>query len=428
MVGAYLLFAAAVLGLLALASWTLAVTSLQGVKIWRRLSETEVEVGDVVTARLVIHNKKQRLAPWIFWSDEVQTGVDVEGETAGLQTLDSGERVHRSYKLHTVRRGLFRVGPVVLESSGPFGLVRRFKVDQGGSFLTVLPQALDLARGWPLGHKPVHEVPRRRSLFEDPSRFQGIRDYRPGDSLRRVHWRATARSGELQVKVFEPSVLEGIHLVLDLDARLYRGGSEAEDEKKPAEDGWIDPLAGVDPVLELAITAAASLARFVLDGGQRVAVLANGGDAADVEPDVELGTFKRLDDVSSKGLGDGSDAGVSQRAFHPLVLPADRGADHWRRIRTLLARATPADGPSMAETLAVELPRLPRSLVTLVVTPRLDEALVSALWMLRRSGIETGVVRVGPDGPPPRQALPGDTPVWQVRTAEELQDLGSRTL
>ena len=422
--GAYILFASAVLGLLAITSWTLAVTSLADVKIWRRLSETEVEVGDVVTARLVIHNQKQRPAPWVFWSDEVQPGVDVEGETAGLQTLGSGERLHRSYKIHTVRRGLFRIGPVILESTGPFGLVRRFKVDQGGSFLTVLPQALDLARGWPLGHRPVHEVPRRRSLFEDPSRFQGIREYRPGDSLRRVHWRATARSGELQVKVFEPSVLEGIHLVLDLDARRYRGGDVPDAGEEPAEDGWVDPLAGVDPVLELAITAAASLARFVLDGGQRVAVLANGGDAAEGNPEVELGTFKRLDDVPGKAVG----SVVGRGTFHPLVLPADRGADHWARIRTLLARAILATGPSVAETLAVELPRLPRSLVTMVVTPRIDDALVAALWMLRRSGIETGVVQIGPEEPAPRRRLPSDTPVWQVRTAEELEALGSRTL
>ncbi|MDA8018459.1 MAG: DUF58 domain-containing protein [Thermoanaerobaculia bacterium] len=426
--GAYLLFAAAVVSLLAAASWILAVTSLEDVKIWRRLSESEVEVGDVVTARLVVHNRKRRPAPWIFWSDEVQSGVDVEGETAGLRNLSSGEKAHRSYRIHTVRRGLFRVGPVVLESSGPFGCIRRVKVDQAASFLTVLPQAVDLARGWPLGHRPVHEVPRRRSLFEDPSRFQGIREYRSGDSLRRVHWRATARTGDLQVKLFEPSVLEGIHLVVDLHASNFgRHGSGAGDGNgrleagaEAAEDGWIDPLTGVDPVLELAITAAASLARFVLDGGQRVAVLANGGDAADGNPEVELGTFRRLDEaVAVRGKSGG---------FHPLALPADRGADHWRRIRALLARATPADGPSVAETLAIELPRLPRSLVTLVVTPRLDGALVSVLWALRRSGIETGIVRVGPEGPLPRQALPQDTQVWRVRDAEELRDLGSRIL
>lgn len=399
--GGFFLFALTVVGLLAAASWLLAVTSLDSVKIWRRLSATEAEVGDVLTARLVIHNRKGRPAPWILWSDRVAPGVDVEGETAGLKTLGSGERLHRSYKIHTVRRGLFRIGPVELESSGPFGMLRRLAVAQDASWITVLPQAVDLARGWPLGHRPVHQVPRRRSLFEDPSRFQGIREYRPGDSLRRVHWRATARSGQLQVKLFEPTVLEGIHLVVDLKSDLYRDlqhGLQEDRVVEAAEDGWVDPLAGVDAVLELAITAAASLARFVLDGDQRVALTSNGADA-----------------------------GSGER----LSLAPGKGGEHWHRLRTLLARAIPAPSPSAAELLATELPRLPRALVTIVVTPYVDDGLVEALWMLHRSGIEAGVVRVGPDRPgrrAPTRSLPPATPIWLVRTADELPDLGSRTL
>ena len=92
-----------------------------------------------------------------------------------------------AYRLSGKRRGLYRIGPAVVEASGPFGLVRRFLVDPDVRFLTVFPRTVALGEGWPLGHRPIHEVPRRRSLFEDPSRFLGVRPFQPGDGLRRIH-------------------------------------------------------------------------------------------------------------------------------------------------------------------------------------------------------------------------------------------------
>lgn len=398
--------AAAVLGLAAV----LPAASLLGLEVRRSLGAESIELGQAVESRLVLHNRKGIPAFWLFWRDEAETGLDAEGAICGFKTLASEETVHSSCVLRSTRRGLFRVGPAVIEASDPFGLVRRFRVDPDVRFITVLPRAIPIGQGWPLGHRPIHEVPRRRSLLEDPSRFLGLRDHRPGDGLRRIHWRASARSGRLQVKVYEPAVLEGALIAMEMGKAAWPGVPEKD---------------ATSPGLELAVTAAASLADFVLGGGQAVGLLSNGGDAAERYPtDWTGGSFRRLEDALE-------DAGARRRitSYRPLEVEAGRGGWQHDRLFAALARLTLASGLTLPEVLAAEAPRLPRSLVLLVVTPRLDAGLGEALAGLKRSGIEVAVVWI--------QSAESDTAatefiegvnVYPVRTEADLEALGAYPL
>ena len=212
----FFLYAALVVGGLLAAGIAVASASRAGLRVSRRVDRTEIELGEAVDASVSLRNGKPLPAPWIFWRDQVEPGLDVEGETCAFETLAARGEGLLTYRLHSTRRGLFRIGPAVVEASGPFGLERRFQVEPEVRFLTVFPRTVELGEGWPLGHRPIHEVPRRRSLFEDPSRFLGVRPYQPGDGLRHIHWRATARSGEIQVKVFEPAVLAGALLAVEM--------------------------------------------------------------------------------------------------------------------------------------------------------------------------------------------------------------------
>ena len=239
--GGLFLYAAAVTGLALAVSVAIAVTSLRQLDVVRKLSATEIACGGVIDGWLIVHNRKPLPAPGLLWRDQIESGLDVEGPTVCAASLAGGERRKLVYRLHSTRRGLFRVGPTVIEAGGPFGLVRRFLLDHEAHFITVLPRVIEIGKGWPLGHRPIHEVPRRRSLFEDPSRFQGIRQYRRGDSLRRVHWRASARSGTLQVKLFEPAVLEGVLVAVDMAESVQRKALPRAGAA-PTED--YDPSAG----------------------------------------------------------------------------------------------------------------------------------------------------------------------------------------
>ena len=396
----------------------LPAASLLGLEVRRSLGRYEMEfseipetleLGESIESRLVLRNRKPLPALWLFWRDEVEPGLDVEGASCGFETL-GGEGILRSAcVLHTTRRGLFRIGPAVIEASDPFGLVRRFRVDPEVRFITVLPRVVPLGQGQSLGHRPVHEVPRRRSLFEDPSRFLGLRDHQPGDSLRRIHWRATARSGRLQVKVYEPAVLQGVLLAVEMGKAAW-----PVPEERPS-----------DSTLELAVTAAASIADLVLGGGQAVALLSNGGDAAERYPaDWTGGSFRRLEDALE-------DLGTRRRisAFRPVELAPGRGRRQREQLGSALARLARAPGLSLPELLDSELPRSPRSLVVLVVTPSLGAGLGAVLSGLRRSGFEVGVVWIQRPGQEADAAdLPPSVPIYPVRDDSDLENLGAAGL
>lgn len=405
----FFLYAALVVGGLLAAGIAVASASHAGLRVSRRIDRTEIELGEAVDASVSLRNGKPLPAPWIFWRDQVEPGLDVEGETCAFETLAARGEGLLTYRLHSTRRGLFRIGPAVVEASGPFGLERRFQVEPEVRFVTVFPRTVELGEGWPLGHRPIHEVPRRRSLFEDPSRFLGVRPYQPGDGLRYIHWRATARSGEIQVKVFEPAVLAGALLAVEMGTAAY--------------PGLEDPDARVEAV----VTAAASLVDFILAGGQQVALLSNGADAAERYPDDwSGGTFRRLDQALAEG--------ESRRRItghRPVEVEPGKGDWQRERLRTALARLTPATSISLPELLTLEIPRLPRSLVLMVVTPNASPELGAALQGLRRSGIEAGIVWVRPgesDEDEPAAGMPNEVPVWAVRGDADLERLGSARL
>src|SRR5204863_2016220 len=129
-----------------------------------------------------------------------------------------GRRLHAHYHLHAVPRGRYpyRFARAVLED--PFGL-QRAEVDVGaGGALLVYPRLVDLDRIF--SDAGAQTPDGRKLLLRRPTGFElhSVREYEQGESLRKVHWRSTAKRGPLMVKELEDAARDRVAVVLDGDA------------------------------------------------------------------------------------------------------------------------------------------------------------------------------------------------------------------
>jgi uncharacterized protein (DUF58 family) len=134
-----------------------------------------------------------------------------------LAPLRAGEEARAAYRFPTDRRGRFEVGPLRVTVSDPFGLVQRSKRVLGAEHVIVYPRVRDLLPPPESGGLDLdRDQPQIRSRIEPSGEFHTLRDYAPGDDLRHVHWRSTARRGHLMMRQNEARRRTPTLVVLDV--------------------------------------------------------------------------------------------------------------------------------------------------------------------------------------------------------------------
>jgi uncharacterized protein (DUF58 family) len=132
--------------------------------------------------------------------------------------LDPGELRWAAYSLPTSRRGVFELGPLQLELSDPFGLTRVGTIGCPTSSLTVHPRVDSIrSPAWPAEPDPDMRVP-QPVVGRLGDEFYGLREYRIGDDLRRVHWVSTARTDQLMIRQPENLLQGRLTIAVDLRA------------------------------------------------------------------------------------------------------------------------------------------------------------------------------------------------------------------
>lgn len=218
---AFLALAAAWAALLA-ASWAVARRPLQDVSARRELYPSAFE-GDEVPVEIVVEGG--RGARLLEVVDSFGPSIATEQRMLEPGPLVPGLQRRLRYAAYCSRHwGLHPVGPIQIFSSDPFGLFHAGKTIAAVEEFAVFPQVYDVADLAELGARATlipHESSSGRpgqSLIS-----MGIRDYRAGDDLRRIHWPATARRGALLVKEFEVDLSPYFTVFIDLDRR-HRAG------------------------------------------------------------------------------------------------------------------------------------------------------------------------------------------------------------
>src|SRR3954470_3836041 len=279
-----------------------------------------------------------------------------------------GRRLSVRYVLAGLPRGRYAFEDVRVEIADPFGLESVAVPLPAPGALLVYPRLTRLERLF--SETGAHSHDGRRLLLRRHSGFElhGVREYEQGESLRRVHWRSTARRGQLMVKELEDAPRDEIAVLLDADASAVVGES-----------------------FEMQVRAAGSILESFVRRGRRAVLVVN-SERRDV-----------------------------QQVHSP--------AADWRRALELLAAAEPTGRASVGRLLAEQDGPAARALELAVVTARLDSALVDRLVQRAASRRKVSLVHVdassfsgAPRRPEPlllRLASAG-IPVAIVRSGDDL--------
>lgn len=337
----------------------------------RECNRLSAEIGDTVAVVVTLKNTGSLPITWVLLEDSLSKDaltqrpprIRVKNKRDAITQLPGEGTFLMNYQVTFLMRGYYQIGPLLAETGDLFGLHRRYRILSEPAYVLVYPKVVAL-EGYDLAsRRPIGEVRMTHRLFEDPTRISGVREYQEGDPLNRIHWRATARTGELHSKTYEPSTIAGITLLLDFHEATY-------------------PKRGEPHRSELAITAVASLANTVYQMGQQVGFFTNGRDAADrIREEGYRHDFRtRVAARQTLGLSKKSDR------LRPVEVRNDRGAEQLRRILETLARVELTDGLTFSELVAEVSGHLPRDATVAVVLSDVSPETAITLGSLKRGG------------------------------------------
>ncbi len=366
----------AMIGIILVSQW---VTSrwAQAMNAERTCDIEMAEIGDVVPVMVKLEHAGRFPIAWLLVEDMLEQkslsfqppSLDVKGKRLEVMKLSPGDKKQLFYQLKCNRRGYYQVGPLVLETGDMFGLNRRYRVLTEPIFLLVLPKVIAVGSYDIASRRPIGEVVMTHRLFEDPTRIAGVRKYQQGDPLARVHWRATARTGKLQSKIYEPSTLAGATVVLDFH-------KESFDHKH-------EPVRS-----ELAVTAAASIANALQEMGQQVGLVSNGRDAVDRIREEGWKGDQRTRDEAKKSA---TRMAESDR-LRPVIVPTRKSPEQMVYISKALARLEKTDGLKLSQLVIEAAADIPRDASVIVIVSTINMENAVALGALARQGYSVEAV------------------------------------
>lgn len=228
-----ILLAGAMIGLIML-QWRFNTSTLVGLRVSRRL-ERFAKIGQGTTVALKLANPKKWLSAWLVQVDDRVQKVQPERKrlsvkgTALVDAIRPENVLDSEYELEFHERGEYRIGPSTLSTRFPLGLGIGWRTIDSSSNIYVHPKEGTLtAAANSLFH--LDQLGQAKSSSKsgtEEGEFFGLRPWSTGDSKRWIHWRTTARLGELTVRQFEQQQQRQITILLD----LYRQGNSEEEHE-----------------------------------------------------------------------------------------------------------------------------------------------------------------------------------------------------
>ncbi len=330
--------------------------SLAKVEYRHWLSTYRIFVGEDVQLTVQLTNQKFLPLPWVQVTGELPRDVapirgrlsaapdQSRGILSSLLSMSWYHRTSRHYTLRGRHRGHYFIGPVRIRSGDLFGMFTSEINIERDQYVSVYPPVLPLTSTQLPTGEPYGSIRARRTLVDDITRPMGSREYAVGDTLRHIHWKATAHTGSLQTKVFDASTTA--NFVLMMGVRTVE-----------------PPLQGSIPhLLELGVLTTTALTNYALEQGYNVGVYVN-----------QTGRL------------------TSQL----MKVPPARDDQQLIRVLDVMAQVHPGESIPLADLILEESRRLPQGTTMAVVTALPDEDTLSTLSRLQRTGRSVALVLLG---------------------------------
>lgn len=371
--------------ILLVGTWIWSRLSLRGVTITRRPRLRRAHIGQIYEERFEIHNPGRIPKLWL----EVKDGSNLPGTRGSHVITLIGGRQRRSYlaRSRLMQRGIFNLGPTVVAAGDPFGFFPvEKKVPIEGNIL-VFPLMVDVESfPNPPGVMTGGEALHRRTHYVTPN-AAGVREYMPGDSLNRIHWKTTVRRDKLMVKEFELDPQADIWLFLDGERIVHSAlpYTPADLSKNVFLQQQFEEIQLPPATEEYAATIAASLGRFYLRKRRAVGLVSSSRSVEFLPPDRGGRQLGKILETLALFRGDG---------VMPLSGLIEAQARHITRGSTIVL-VTPSVRPQLSLTLDFVIRRGLRPIVVLIDSESFGGAPGSRLLFENMRGMKIPVRIVG---------------------------------
>lgn len=339
----------------ALLAWIWTWLALRGIALRRQTRTRRAQVGHVF--RETFRVRKTGWLPKLWLEIRDHSTLPRHRVNHIVPSLVSSREHSWDVGTICVARGEFQLGPLSLTAGDPFGFFRSLRRIGAVDRLLVYPMTVNLERVHLHAGLLSGGDAQRQLTHQITTNASSIRDYVPGDSLNRIHWRSTARTGDIMVKEFELDPLVDLWLICD-----FSRASLVEDSSvKRVERGgtiFTSPSRIPPSTEEYCAVATASLAKHFLDDRRVV--------------------------------------GFAAYMPHRQVIQPGRGNRQLIRIYRSLALARSQARLSLRALLSLESQQFTRGTTAIIITASLDPAWVSEAQVLLRRGLRLLCVFIDP--------------------------------
>lgn len=304
------------------AAFLWALYSVQAFRLERDVLTPWAQVGQIAEERITAVSTGRIPKLWI----ELVDGGNMPGHPVGRVLSAMSPRVKYGWTVRSLcrLRGRFRLGPITASSGDPFGLfVFHRTLPDTEKVLVVYPMTINLPQFAPsIGDIRGGDARYQRTHFITTN-VAGTREYAPGDSYNRIHWRSTARYDRLIVKEFELDPTSDVWILLDMERGIHAGSWwEQAWYERELDDLWMqERVTQLAPnTEEYAVTCCSTIAKYFLDKQRAVGLAMSDGTHGYAQPDRGERQLTRLLEMLAVAESNGNETFASLIARETAVM------------------------------------------------------------------------------------------------------------